>query len=125
METQDRVRMPPLDENKEQGEIKIAEEVLTLIAWMAARDVPGVYDAHEDDRRDFVGRLTRGGTSRGVTIHLEDGTAFFEVAMVGVYGYDLVSVARAVQQAIKEAVESMTSIHVERVDITVVDVRPS
>lgn len=108
----------------QQGEIKIAEEVISLIAQMAARDVPGVYSLSEDDRSSFVGRLT-GGASRSRSIHLENGSASIEMAIVGTYGFDLLSVARAVQQAIKEAVEAMTGMTVARVDVTIVDVRPS
>lgn len=109
----------------QQGEIKIAEEVISLIAQIAARDVPGVYSLSEDERSSFVGRLTGSGTSRNRSIHLENGSASIDMAIVGTYGFDLLSVARAVQQAIKEAVESMTGMTVARVDVTIVDVRPS
>lgn len=89
----------------ENGAVNINEEVLTTIAVAAIRDVEGVVSLKND--------------RKGVHVVLGEEDVELECGLVVLYGHSVVEIAKNVQNAVTNAVESMTGLKVARVDVNV------
>ena len=98
----------------ENGTVNINEEVISTIAATAVKDVEGVVGL-----QGASGLLGRKNDNKGIRIVLGEESVEIECALTVLYGHSVVEVARNVQNAITSAVESMTGLKVERVDVSV------
>ena len=113
-----------MSENKEYfsraddlGNIHISEEVLASIAAAAALEVEGVAGmaAHLAER---LGK----SLTRGVHVKIEETYVTVDVSILMAYGATIPEVAKAVQENVKTAVESMTALQVAAVNVNVAGV---
>ena len=100
------------------GNVRISEDVIVSIVSIAADEVEGVSIAGST-AREYVERLTKKGTGKGVRITKEEDTVTADVSIIVEYGYNIREVAVAVQDKVKTAVESMTMLKVGAVNVTV------
>ena len=102
----------------ELGNIHISEDVLAVIAGAAALEVEGV-SALASGSRDISELLGKKSLTRGIHVQVEDERVQVELAIMVKYGYTILDVARAVQDAVTTNIESMSSLHVVGVNINV------
>lgn len=102
----------------ELGNIHISEDVLAVIAGAAALEVEGV-SALASGSRDISELLGKKNLTRGIHVQVEDERVQVELAIMVKYGYTILDVARAVQDAVTTNIESMSGLHVECVNINV------
>jgi uncharacterized alkaline shock family protein YloU len=103
---------------EDNGDFKIAPGVLELIVGLSATEVKGVTGLSGGvigSISDWLG----GGPTKGVRISVEDSKADIDLHLVVEYGLVLRDVARAVQENVKKAVESMTDCKVSAVNVIV------
>lgn len=102
----------------ELGNIHISEEVLAVIAAAAALEVEGVSSlaAGGKDIGDLLGKKN---VARGIRVQVEDEKVQVELAIMVKYGYTIMDVARAVQDAVFTNIESMSGLKVQSVNINV------
>ncbi|MDR1157944.1 MAG: Asp23/Gls24 family envelope stress response protein [Oscillospiraceae bacterium] len=98
----------------ENGTIHISEDVVASIAALAATEVEGV--ASLSTGTEWLGRKN---LTRGVKIVLEERRTSLTVSLSVRYGFPVQTVARQVQEKVREAVESMTGLTVTGVDVNV------
>lgn len=105
------------------GVVNISEDVLEVIASIAAGEIKGVKElsgTFSEEMMEFVGKKS---FNKGVEVTLnEDGTASVVISVIMDFGIQLLNTARDVQNAVKTAVESMTSIDVREVNINIVGI---
>lgn len=104
------------------GEVQVAEEVVTIIAGLAATEVEGVCSMAGNITKDLVSRLGMKNLSKGVRIEVEDGHITVHVAINISYGYAIPEVSSKVQEKVKAAIENMTGLEVASVNVRIVDV---
>ena len=106
------------DLNKDQtvGIVKISDEVVSVIAGIAAEEIDGVVGFQHGVSSIFKGKKNLGKT---VKVTLNENSAIIEMAVSVEYGIKIPEVIAKVQENIKRTVESMTVISVEAVDIYV------
>ena len=92
----------------ENGTVSINEDVITTIAVAAVKDVEGVV-SQKNDRKS-------------VRVLLGEENVELECALVVLYGHSVVEIAKNVQNAVTNAVESMTGLKVSHVDVNVVGI---
>ncbi|RJQ54404.1 MAG: Asp23/Gls24 family envelope stress response protein [Actinobacteria bacterium] len=97
------------------SEFTVEPQVLEEIAWLAASRVDGVAQMAAGG---IAGRLKKKGVS-GVTATSGDDHIDVEVHLVASYGRPLKELAREVQAAVKESIESMVGGQVSLVDVFV------
>ncbi len=102
----------------ELGNIHISEEVLAVIAGAAALEVEGV-SALASGSRDISELLGKKNLTRGIRVQVEGECVQVELAIMVKYGYTVLEVARAVQDAVSTNMESMSGLKVTDVNITV------
>ena len=108
------------DENLEEyGDIHIADEVISIVASLAAQEVPGVISMSggiTDGINRFLGKEN---ASKGVRLKFEGKTVNANVYINVEYGSCIPEIALEVQEKVKEAIEAMTGYEVQFVDVNV------
>lgn len=105
----------------DQGTIKISEDVVASIAALAASDTDGVNSLYSSFTSDIVSFLgNRKALSKGVKVQFnDDGTVSVDICFLVRFGVSICDVARQVQQAVRSAIESMTGLKTNCVNIHV------
>lgn len=104
------------------GEVKIADEVVAIIAGLAAMEVEGVSSMAGNTTRELIGKLGMKHLSKGVKVDVLEGIVTVALALNLKYGYSLLSVSNKVQEKVKAAIENMTGLTVADVNIRVMGV---
>lgn len=108
-----------LIQGHEDGTILISEEVICTIAAAAVMEVEGVASLNTNIGSDLAEMLGVKNLGKGIKLTVEENNVTIDCSVVLEYGYDVVEVAKNVQQSIKNAVESMTGFQVLRVDVSI------
>lgn len=102
----------------ELGSIHISEEVLAVISAAAALEVEGV-SSIASGGKDIGDLLGKKNMVRGVRVQVEEEQVQVELTIMVKYGYTIMDVARAVQDAVSTNIESMSGLSVQAVNINV------
>ncbi|HHX17856.1 MAG TPA: Asp23/Gls24 family envelope stress response protein [Clostridium sp.] len=101
----------------EVGEVKISEEVVAIIAGIAAMDVPGVAGMSGGIAGGIAEMLGRKNLSKGVKVEVGDKEAAIDLYIIVEYGCRIPDVSWDIQERVKETVETMTGLSVVEVNI--------
>ena len=105
------------------GEVQIAEEVITIIAGLAATEVEGVCSMGGNITKELVSRLGMKNLSKGVRVEVTvEGKIEVFVTINIAYGYAIPAVSGNVQEKVKAAIENMTGLEVSGVNVRIADV---
>lgn len=104
------------------GEVKIADEVVAIIAALAATEVEGVASMAGNITNEVIGKLGIRNLSKGVKVDVLEGVVTVSLALNMKYNYSIVDVTGKVQEKVKNAVENMTGLEVADVNIKVAGV---
>jgi uncharacterized alkaline shock family protein YloU len=111
-------------QSTELGKIQIADEVIQVIAGLAASEVPGVAGMSGT----FAGGITesllgRKNLAKGVKVQFGDEKhCSVELSVSLQFGVNIPEVCFAVQESVKQAIESMTGLEVDAVHVHVTGV---
>lgn len=102
------------------GTIRIADEVVEIIAGLAASEVEGVAGMSGGFVGDLAQMLVRTKNhSKGVKVEVGEQEAAVDLFLVVEYGVSIPNVSLHVQEAVKEAIESMTGLTVIETNVHV------
>ena len=102
----------------ESGEIKVADEVVAIIAGLAATEVEGVSSMAGNITNEIVSRLGMKNLSKGIQIEIADNDVALNIA----YGYSIPEVSTKVQEKVKSAIETMTGLSVATINVRIASV---
>jgi uncharacterized alkaline shock family protein YloU len=107
------------------GRIQVSDEAIAEIASVAALKVAGVSGLGRGGRLESLAQvLGVDQPSGGVAVETSGREVGLKVNVLVEFGTDIADVGLAVQEAVQEAVESMTGLEVREVDVLVQGVRP-
>jgi len=108
-------------ENQEQdqtGQVKISNEVIAAIAGKTAKEVDGV--AGLTDRFvDSVTKILAGEYQKGVEVNITEKVSKITLSLVVNFDYPIPKISKEVQEKVQKAVEKMTGIPIEIVNINI------
>ena len=104
------------------GEVKIADEVVAIIAALAATEVEGVASMAGNITNELISRLGMKNLSKGVKVDGLEGVVTVSLTLNLKYNYSVVEVSGKVQEKVKNAIENMTGLEVADVNIKVAGV---
>lgn len=104
------------------GEVKIADEVIAIIAALAATEVEGVASMAGNITNELISRLGMKNLSKGVKVDVLEGVVTVSLTLNLKYNYSVVEVSGKVQEKVKNAIENMTGLEVADVNIKVAGV---
>ncbi|ABK62014.1 MULTISPECIES: Asp23/Gls24 family envelope stress response protein [Clostridium] len=107
----------------EMGIVKISDEVVEVIAGLAASEVDGI----EGMSTTLVGGITqilsgKKNLSKGIKVNVEENSATIDLYVVVKYGVKIVDVAKKVQESVKKSVELMTGLNLTAINVYVQNV---
>lgn len=100
------------------GSLKISQDVVASIAKFATLEIDGV-ESVSTGNLGVKGLLTKTNYTKPIKVELLDEVVNVEINVVVKHGVKIQQVAAAVQQNVKNAIQSMTGLAVARVDIVV------
>jgi len=103
----------------ELGAVRIADEVVSIIAGLAATEVDGVASMSGGIAGGIAEALGRKNLSKGVKVEVGEEEAAVDLYLIVRYGSRIPDVAWAVQENVKKAIENMTGLRVVRVNVHV------
>ena len=104
------------------GEVQIADEVVAIIAGLAATEVNGVASMAGNITNELVSRLGVKNLSKGVKVEVTEEHVSVNMALNLKYGYSIPDVCEKVQEKVKNAIENMTGLMVLDVNIKIAGV---
>lgn len=104
------------------GEVKIADEVVAIIAGLATTEVDGVSSMAGNITNEIVSRLGMKNLSKGIMVEVLDDEVKVDVAINIEYGYSIPEVSSKVQERIKTTIENMTGLTVAVVNVRIASV---
>ena len=104
------------------GDVKIADEVVAIIAGLAATEVEGVASMAGNITNELISKLGMKKLSRGVKVGVLEGVVTVSLALNLKYNYSIVDVTARVQEKVKSAIENMTGLEVADINIRVAGV---
>ena len=109
-----------VEENADKSEIKIADDVVSVIAGIAASEVSGVSGM----AGGFAGGISevfsgKKNLSKGIKVEVGEKEAKIDVNIIVEYGVRIPDVAFEIQNRVKKAVETMTGLKVLEVNVHV------
>ncbi len=101
------------------GAIRIANEVVGIIAGLAATEVDGVAGMSGDFAGGIAEMLGRKNLSKGVEVEVGETEAAVDLYLIMEYGVKIPDVSWEIQENVKQAIESMTGLNVVEVNVHV------
>ena len=105
---------------QDNGSVLISEDVITTIVAHAVEEVEGVVGLNVKPGADIIEMIGKKGWGKGLKITIGDDDALSIECNINVaYGQSVVSVAKAVQDAVTNALESMAGVKITAVNVNV------
>ncbi len=108
-----------LQDEEGKGRVQIADDVVAVIAGMAATEVKGVSAMAGNITNEIMAKAGRKNLSKGVKISVNKNKVKISLAIMMAYGYNIPGTCSKVQDKVKTAVESMTGLIVTDIDIRI------
>ena len=96
------------------GDIQIADDVIAIIAGLAATEVEGVAKMYGNITNELVSKLGMKNLSNGVKVAVSPEDVKVDLSIELKYGYSVIDVSSKVQEKVKQAIETMTGLTVSQ-----------
>ncbi|NLK20926.1 MAG: Asp23/Gls24 family envelope stress response protein [Epulopiscium sp.] len=111
-----------MDNINQIGQIQIADEVVAIIAGLAATEVEGVAGMSGNFTGGIAEVLGKKNLSKGVKVEVGEREVSIDLSLVIEFGFKIPEVALAVQKKVKAAIETMTGLSVIEINLHVTGV---
>lgn len=108
-----------IEGNKSLGDVVIANEVLAIIAGIAATEVEGVHSMDGGWSGQFISKLGIKDLARGVKVQVKEGEVKVDLSLNMEYGYAIPKVSDLVQDKVSASINNMTGLNVSEVNIRI------
>jgi uncharacterized alkaline shock family protein YloU len=103
--------------SEDYGKVTFADEVVAIIAGLAAMEIEGVAAMSGGIAGGIVEKLGRKNLAKGVKVEVGEKEAAIDLFIIVDYGIRIPELAWNVQENVKKAVENMTGLNVIEVNI--------
>lgn len=105
------------------GEVQIADDVVAMIASLAATEVDGVSAMAGNITNELMSKVGMKSLTKGVKVDVLEGNVTVDLAVTMEFGYSIPATCQKVQQKVKAAVENMTGLTCSDVNIRIAGVK--
>lgn len=109
-------------ENIEEGSVKISNDVVAIIAGVAAGKIDGVVGMNTGITGGITEMLGMKNLAKGIKVEVNKNEANIDMFITVEYGVKLSEVGQNVQKNVKDTVENMTGLKVLSVNVNIQDV---
>ena len=111
-----------LQEEENIGTVKIADDVVAMIAGLAATEVEGVSAMAGNISNELMSKVGMKKLTKGVKVDVIERHVTVDLAILMEYGYNIPATCQKVQAKVKAAIENMTGLNVTDVNIRIAGV---
>ncbi len=111
-----------VEEDVNFGSVKIADDVVAMIASVAAKEVEGVVGCAGNVGNDILSKVGIDNKTKGVKVDIKDKDVRVDIAITVDYAYNIPTVSSKVQNKVKQAIENMTGLTVTDVNVRIAGV---
>lgn len=108
-----------LQEEENIGTVKIADDVVAMIAGIAATEVDGVAAMAGNVPNEFMSKVGVKNLRKGVKVEVIQKKVRVDLGLMMEYGYNIPATSQKVQEKVKNAIENMTGLEVSDVNIRI------
>lgn len=105
------------------GVVAVADDVLAMIAGLAATEVEGVSALGGNITNEMMSKVGPKSLNKGVRVNVSEGLVKIDLAVVMEYGYSIPTTCGKVQEKVKTAIENMTGMTCNDVNIRIAGVK--
>ena len=105
------------------GQVQIAEEVIAVIASIAATEVEGVAKMSGNITSEIAAMVGMKNLSKGVKIRIDEEKVDINLSLIMDYGVSIPKISREVQDRVKNSIETMTGLEVSEVNIHIAGIQ--
>lgn len=106
----------------EGGSVQIDDQVVAMIAGLAAMEVEGVASMAGNVTKERISKNGNRNISKGVNITVNEGMVKVQLVLILKYGFSVVTTSKAVQEKVKSAIEIMTGLECTDVHVRIAGV---
>ncbi|NMA92108.1 MAG: Asp23/Gls24 family envelope stress response protein [Firmicutes bacterium] len=107
---------------EESDSVRIAAEVIGILAGIAASEVPGIAGMSGGLVGGIAEKLGRRDLAKGIRVHQEGNRVKLDANIIVEYGAKISEVAKKLRQAVREAVEETTGLNVVAINVHVLGI---
>ena len=111
-----------LKEDESIGTVQIADDVVAMIASLAATEVDGVSAMAGNVTNELMSKVGVKSLTMGGKVEVLDKNVTVDLTVTMEYGYNIPATCQAVQQKVKNAIENMTGLEVSDVNVAIAGV---
>lgn len=111
-----------LQDDQMRGTVKIADDVVAMIASLAASEVDGVSSMVGNITNELMSKVGVKNLTKGVKVEVFEKEVRCDIAVTLEYGYNIPATCQKVQEKVKSAIENMTGLTVTDVNIRIAGV---
>ena len=112
-----------LQEDENIGAVQIADDVVAMIASLAASEVEGVSAVGSNLTNDLMSKVGVKNVAKGVKVDVKETKVTVDVVVTMEYGYNIPATSRKIQDKVKAAIENMTGLNCAEVNIRIAGVK--
>ena len=102
------------------GNVKISDEVVATIAGIATEEIKGVAGMYGSFTEDIAEKFgAKKSYSKGVKVEMVENTVIIDLDVIVEYGAKIPDISWDIQENVKNNIETMTGLTVEKVNIHV------
>ena len=109
-------------EDEKKGTVYVADDVVAVIAGLAATEVKGVAAMAGNITNELMSKVGRKNLAKGVKVSVNGKRVKVALAIMMEFGYNIPGTCSKVQERVKSAIENMTGLTVTDVDIRIASV---
>ncbi len=112
-----------LKDEENVGAVQIADDVVAMIASLAATEVEGVSAMAGTITNELMSKVGMKKLTKGVKVMVLEGSVVVDLAVTMEYGYNIPATCQKVQTKVKNAIENMTGLTCNDVNIRIAGVK--
>ena len=109
-------------EDEKKGTVHVADDVVAVIAGLAATEVKGVAAMAGNITNELMSKVGRKNLAKGVKVSVNGKRVKVALAIMMEFGYNIPGTCSKVQERVKSAIENMTGLTVTDVYIRIASV---
>ena len=112
-----------LKDEENVGVVQIADDVVAMIASLAATEVEGVSAMAGNITNELMSKVGVKNLTKGVKVDVLENNVTVDLAVTMEYGYNIPATCQRVQTKVKAAIENMTGLNCSDVNIRIAGVK--
>lgn len=112
-----------LKDEENGGMVQIADDVVAMIASLAATEVEGVSAMAGNITNELMSKVGMKKLTKGVRVEVMENNVVVDLAVTMEYGYNIPATGQKVQAKVKNAIENMTGLTCSDVNIRIAGIK--